>query len=201
MGVLTLNAAIGRGIAVQQVHQLVQVEVRCQQIPPPEIENRAKPRLAVLPINLAIHPTALESDQCLQQRRACDAIDVARLEDAPDISKQPHPWVLVEPIGTQGHRGSPRCFTISKTACSTPRRSRLVHPWCVLVADLDRLSTLDVADHPSWFKDNPRGGLCRPGRAALRYLSAADEQENVIVLILVNLANRCFVTHALTCNP
>jgi hypothetical protein len=55
MDVLTPNAAIGRGIAVQQVHQLVQVEVRCQQIPPPEIENRAMPRLAVLPISFD-HP-------------------------------------------------------------------------------------------------------------------------------------------------
>jgi len=77
----------------------------------------------------------------------------------------------------------------------------LVHPWCLLVADLDRLSTLDVADHPSWFEDNPRVGLCCAGRAALRYLPPADEQENVIVLILVNLANRCFVTHALPCSP
>jgi hypothetical protein len=57
-----------------------------------------------------------------------------------------------------------------------------VHPWCVLVADLDRLSTLDVANHPSWFENNPRVGLCSAGRATLRYLSAADEQENVIIL-------------------
>jgi len=76
----------------------------------------------------------------------------------------------------------------------------LVHPWCVLVADFDRLSTFDVADHPSWFEDNPRVRLCRAGRAALRYLPATNEQENVVVLILANLANRCFVTHALRCN-
>jgi hypothetical protein len=39
----------------------------------------------------------------------------------------------------------------------------------------------------------------RAGQAALRYLHAADEHENVTVLIPVNLANRCFVTHGSTC--
>jgi len=48
--VLAPNPAVGCGIAVQQAHQLVQVEMGRQQVAPPEIENGAVPRLASLPI-------------------------------------------------------------------------------------------------------------------------------------------------------
>jgi hypothetical protein len=74
----------------------------------------------------------------------------------------------------------------------------LVHP-SGLVPDLDCRPAFNVADHPSRFEHNPRVGMRRAGQAALRYLHAADEHENVTVLIPVNLANRCFVTHGSTC--
>ena len=44
------NPVIRRGIAVQQARQLVQVEMRRQQVAPPEVENSAMARLAALPI-------------------------------------------------------------------------------------------------------------------------------------------------------
>src|SRR5712671_4004075 len=86
------------------------------------------------------------------------------------------------------------------SCASTPPlpRSGLVHS-NVLVADLDCRPAFNVADHPSRFEHNPRVGMRRAGQAALRYLHAADEHENVTVLIPVNLANRCFVTHGSTC--
>jgi hypothetical protein len=48
--VLAPHQAIRRGIAVQQPHQLVQVEMRRQQVAPAEIENGAVACLAVLAI-------------------------------------------------------------------------------------------------------------------------------------------------------
>jgi hypothetical protein len=45
------DPVIRRGIAVQQ-RQLVQVEMRRQQVAPPEVENSAMARLAALPIGL-----------------------------------------------------------------------------------------------------------------------------------------------------
>jgi hypothetical protein len=71
----------------------------------------------------------------------------------------------------------------------------LVHP-SVLVPDLDCLPTLDVAHEPSRFEHNPGVGMRRVGLAALRYLHAVNEHENVAVFIPVNLASRSsFVTH------
>jgi hypothetical protein len=85
-------------------------------------------------------------------------------------------------------------IALPDTGQSSSLASCLVHP-CVLVADLDGLPALDVADHPSRFKHDPRVGLRRARQAALRYLHAVNEYENVAVFIPVNLANRCFVTH------
>src|SRR5262249_56045533 len=66
---------------------------------------------------------------------------------------------------------------------------------CGLVPDLDCLPALDVPDCPSRFEHNPRVCMPRVGQAALRYLHAVNEYENVTVFIPMNLANRCFVTH------
>jgi hypothetical protein len=54
-----------------------------------------------------------------------------------------------------------------------------VHPG-VLVADLNCLPALEVAHEPSRFEHNPRVSMRRVGQAALRYLYAVNEQENVI---------------------
>jgi len=47
--VLTPDGAIRNRLAMEQTHQLVEVEMRRQQVPAAEIEHRAMPRLAVLP--------------------------------------------------------------------------------------------------------------------------------------------------------
>jgi hypothetical protein len=53
-----------------------------------------------------------------------------------------------------------------------------------------------VAHEPSRFEHNPGVGMRRVGLAALRYLHAVNEHENVAVFIPVNLASRSsFVTH------
>jgi hypothetical protein len=65
-----------------------------------------------------------------------------------------------------------------------------------LVADLDCLPPLNVSDGPTGFEHDPRFGLRGVRQAALRYLYAVNEHENVIVSIPVNFTNRRFiVTH------
>src|SRR4029077_8260349 len=75
-------------------------------------------QLAWLPILVETSPFTplpiVESDQCLQQDRTGDAINIARPEDGPDISKQAHPWVFVERICTQGECCGTRGFTVSE---------------------------------------------------------------------------------------
>jgi hypothetical protein len=61
--------------------------------------------------------------------------------------------------------------------------------------DLDCVSVIDVAHDPTRFKHDPSHGMCGVRQAALRYLHAVNEDKNVIVIILVNLANGFFVSH------
>jgi hypothetical protein len=64
--------------------------------------------------------------------------------------------------------------------------------------DLDCVSVINVAYDPTRFKHDPSHGMCGVRQAALRYFHAVNEDKNVIVIILVNLANGFFVTHGST---
>jgi hypothetical protein len=61
--------------------------------------------------------------------------------------------------------------------------------------DLDCVSVINVAYDPTRFKHDPSHGMCGVRQAALRYFHAVNEDKNVIVIILVNLANAFLVTH------
>jgi hypothetical protein len=61
--------------------------------------------------------------------------------------------------------------------------------------DLDCVSVIDVAYDPTRFKHDPSPGLCGVGQTALRYFHAVNENKNVTVIILVNLADGFLVTH------
>jgi hypothetical protein len=114
------------------------------------------------------------------------------------VATKPVVWNFVpNPMG--GSCGRPT-FANPQSWIQTARSrlaSGLVHP-SALVPDLDCLPALNVAYKPSRFEHNPRLRVRRVSPAALRYLHAADEHENVAVFILVNLVNRSsFVTHLL----
>jgi hypothetical protein len=64
--------------------------------------------------------------------------------------------------------------------------------------DLDCVSVINIAYDPTRFKHDPRHGAHSAPPTTLRYFHAVNEDKNVIVIILVNLANGFFVTHGST---
>jgi len=61
--------------------------------------------------------------------------------------------------------------------------------------DLYCVFVINVAHDPTRFKHDPSPGMCGVRQAALRYFHAVNEDKNVIVIILVNLANGFLVNH------
>jgi hypothetical protein len=64
--------------------------------------------------------------------------------------------------------------------------------------DLNCVSVINVAYDPTRFKHDPSHGAHSATPTTLRYFHAVYEDKNVIVVILVNLANGFFVTHGST---
>jgi hypothetical protein len=100
-------------------------------------------------------------------------------------------------------RGEPRYRHLEALARGTPRGSD-DSAFAVLMnlrafePDLDCVSAINIAYDPTRFKHDPSHGMCGVRQAALRYFHAVNEDKNVIVIILVNLANGFFVTHGST---
>jgi hypothetical protein len=64
----------------------------------------------------------------------------------------------------------------------------LVYPLRVCVSDLDCPPALNIAYKPTRLEHDPRRGTRRATQASFCYFHAADEDEHVIVVILVNRA-------------